>query len=245
MNYEDYRLSLKEWAAGAAAGAGLAALTAYVFYRSLFAFLIFLPVGAFFPLLLKIRQKRKRLERLSAEFKEGIRVLSASLKAGYSVENAFRVSVEELAVLFGEDGLIVREFSYMVYQMGLNRPVEGLLADFGRRSGLEDVKNFAEIFQLAKRSGGHLGAIMDYTAGVIGDKMQVQEDIRTATASRRMEQRIMSCLPYAIVLYIDTASPGFFDVMYTTEAGRVIMTACLVCYAAAMILSWKILRIEV
>ena len=245
MNYEVYRLSAGEWLGGVSAGAGLAALTAYVFYRNLVAFLIFLPFGACVPLIMKKRWKKKRLERLSAEFKEGIRVLSASLRAGYSVENAFRASVEELTALFGEDGLIVREFSYIVSQMSLNRPVESLLADFGRRSGLEDVKNFAEIFQLAKRSGGRLGAIMDYTAGVISDKMQVQEDILTATASRRLEQRVMSCLPYAIVLYVDMTSPGFFDVMYTTEAGRIIMTACLLCYAAAVAVSWKILEIEV
>lgn len=221
------------------------ALTAYVFYRNLKAFLIFLPFGACVPFFMKKQWKKKRLERLSGEFKEGIRVLSASLGSGYSVENAFRASVEELTILFGEEGLIVREFSYIVSQMGLNRPVEGLLADFGRRSGLEDVQNFAEIFQLAKRSGGHLGAIMDYTAGVMGDKMQIQEDIRTATASRRMEQRVMSCLPYAIVLYVDMTSPGFFDVMYTTGAGRAVMTACLLCYGAALVISWRILEIEV
>lgn len=86
---------------------------------------------------------------------------------------------------------------------------------------------------------------MDYTAGVIRDKMQVQEDIRAATASRRLEQSVMSCLPYAIVLYIDSASPGFFDAMYTTGAGRVIMTGCLLCHLAAVAMAWRILRIEV
>lgn len=245
VNYETYTLSFQEWGWCTAAGVGLAALTAYVFYRDLLAFLLFLPFGMGFPFLMKRSFKRKRLERLAEEFKEGIRVLSASLGSGYSVENAFRLSVEELTVMFGEEGLIVKEFSYVVSQMGLNRPVEGLLADFGRRSGLEDVRNFAEVFRLAKRSGGRLGEIMDNTAGVIRDKMQVQEDIRTATASRRMEQRIMSGLPFGIVLYVDLTSPGFFDVMYTTGAGRMVMTVCLGVYLAAVAAAWKILEIEV
>ena len=90
--------------------------------------------------------------------------------------------MEELAALYGEEGLIVREFSYIVSQMGLNRPVEGLLADFGRRSGLEEVRKLrggVSDGQAQRRPAW--GAIMDYTAGVIRDKMQVQEDIRAAT----------------------------------------------------------------
>ncbi len=189
--------------------------------------------------------KRKRLDRLALEFREGIRVLSSSLSSGYSVENAFRLSVEELKALYGPDGLIVKEFSHIVSQMGLNRPVEDLLADLGRRSGLEDVRSFAEVFRLAKRSGGRLGAIMDDTAGVIRDRMQVQEDIRAATAARRLEQRIMSALPFGIVLYVDATSPGFFDVMYTTGLGRAVMTGCLICYLAAAAAAWHILEIEV
>ena len=246
MNYERYRLSPREWALSLLAGAGLAALNAYVFYRSLPAFLLFLPpLTAACPIFLRSHWRRRRLERLAEEFKEGIRVLSASLGSGYSVENAFRLSVEELAALYGEEGLIVREFSYIVSQMGLNRPVEGLLADFGRRSGLEEVRNFAEVFQMAKRSGGRLGAIMDYTAGVIRDKMQVQEEIHTMTASRVFEQKIMNAVPFGIVLYIDFTSPGFFRQMYGLWSGRVIMTLCLLLYGAAVALSRRILAIEV
>lgn len=245
MNYDVYRLSVLEWSACGAVGAAAAGLTAYVFYRSAEAFILFLPMSLLCPLIMKRVFRRKRLERLAMEFREGIRVLSASLGSGYSVENAFRLSLEELTVLYGEEGLIVKEFSYIVSQMGLNRPVEELLSDFGRRSGLEDVRSFAEVFRLAKRSGGRLGAIMDDTAGVIGDKMQVQEDIRAATASRRLEQRVMSGLPFAIVLYVDFTSPGFFEVMYTTLPGRAVMTVCLICYLTAAAAARRILEIEV
>ena len=83
MNYEKYRLSPREWALSLLAGAGLAALNAYVFYRSLPAFLLFLPpLTAACPIFLRSHWRRRRLERLAEEFKEGIRVLSASLGSG-------------------------------------------------------------------------------------------------------------------------------------------------------------------
>ena len=45
--------------------------------------------------------------------------------------------------------------------------------------------------------------------------------------------------------YVDLTSPGFFDVMYTTGAGKMVMTVCLGIYLAAVAAAWKILEIEV
>jgi len=80
---------------------------------------------------------------------------------------------------------------------------------------------------------------------VIGDKVQVKEEILTLTASKRFEQNIMNLIPLIIVLYIDRTSPGFFTLMYTTIIGRIVMTGCLLFYLIALKLSWKILNIEV
>ena len=154
-------------------------------------------------------------------------ILASSLAAGYSMENALKASVEELETLYGRDGLVAREFSYMVQQLGMNRPVEGLLADFARRSGLEDIQSFADVFAVAKRSSGDLGSIMRHTAEVIRDKMQVREEIITLTASRQFEQKIMNLIPFFIVFYVESASPGFFGQMYGTGLGRMLMSGCL------------------
>ena len=51
----------------------------------------------------------------------------------------------------------------------MNRPVELLLADMGRRSGIQDIDQFAR-FCSCKRSGGELTDIISQTAGIIRDK---------------------------------------------------------------------------
>lgn len=209
------------------------------------AFLCLLPFGIFYPFYKKKYLKKKRLEKLSSEFKEGIAVLSSSLSSGYSVENAFSASLKELKILYSEKSLIVQEFQYIVHQLGMNRPVEQLLSDFGKRSGLDDIENFAEVFSAAKRSGGRLSSIMAYTAGIIRDRMEVKEEIRTLTAARRLEQKIMNILPFCIVLYIEAASPGFFDQMYVTMFGRILMTVCLIVYVVSVFMAEKILDIEI
>ena len=79
----------------------------------------------------------------------------------------------------------------------------------------------------------------------IGDKIETAKEIQTLIAAKKLEGRIMDIIPCFIILYIDLSSPGFFDVLYYTLFGRVIMTACLAVYLGAILLSEKIMSIEV
>jgi len=127
----------------------------------------------------------------------------------------------------------------------MNIPIEKALDEFAIRSGLEDIRNFAKVVKIAKRSGGELVSIINQTTSVIGDKIRVKEEILTMTAARRFEQMIMNIIPAAIIIYIDITSPGFFVLMYTTIFGRVIMSICVVLYGVAIVMSQKILDIEI
>lgn len=171
--------------------------------------------------------------------------MAASLSAGYSIENALAASVTELNMLYGSQGMLAAEFADMARQIGLNRTAEQAFENFAERSGIEEIRSFVQVLTVAKRSGGELVAIMSRTADSIRDKIQVHEEIRTMTASRRLEQRIMNLLPFFIIIYIDITSPGFFDLMYTTATGHLLMTGCLAIYIAAIWLSGRILDIGV
>lgn len=246
MRYDQYRMNGKELLAGAAKGVTGSALFAYTFYRSSQVFFWMLPIGIAAGCIMERRRLlEKRFRDLSMQFKESMMILAASLSAGYSVENALAAGVDELMVLYGKDGLITREFIFMVQQIRMNIPVEKVLGDFADRSGLEDVRNFAEVFSVAKRSSGDLGNIMRHTAEVIRDKMQVKEEIITLTASRQFEQKIMNMIPFLLVFYIEGSSPGFFDQMYGTSLGRILMSGCLLVYLVAYGMAKKILSIEI
>ena len=245
MNYDTYILSLREWLVYSLQGILIVGLFSYIFYRSLAVFLIFIPFGIIVPLTKRKELKDKQLLRLNLEFKEGILLLSSFLSAGYSVENAVVSSLRELSALYGVDGLITKEFGQIESQIRMNRSVEQAFLEFALRSGLDDVKNFAEVFSTAKRSGGELVSIISHTADVIRDKVQVRQEILTMTASKQFELKIMNLIPFFIVIYIDFTSPGFFQIMYTTGAGRILMTICMIIYMIAYGAAKRIMEIDI
>ena len=110
-DYRTYRLSFAEWLRYFISAAGAAAAAAYVFYRSFAVFLLFLPAAVLWPFTLRKKLGRKRREALRLQFREGILALSSALESGYSVENAFAASLQDLREMYGEDGMITREFA--------------------------------------------------------------------------------------------------------------------------------------
>ena len=64
------------------------------------------------------------------------------------MENAFAVSLKEMEEIHGNDSMIVREIRLILQKVRMNLTFEEALGDFAERSGLDDVKNFADVFSL-------------------------------------------------------------------------------------------------
>ena len=62
---------------------------------------------------------------------------------------------------------------------------------------------------------------------------------------RQYEQRLMQVIPLAILFYMNQTSPEFFQVLYETGIGRIVMTVCLAVYVIAAALAKRISAIEV
>ncbi len=193
----------------------------------------------------KKEMKKKRERELKKQFLDGIRLMATALQAGYSPENALCEAVKELKKMYVSGAYIIQEFQQMAVQIAVSRNMEVLLMDFGRRSGIDDIQSFAEVFMTAKRSGGDLLVIIRNTVSCIQQKQETLQEIETCLAGKMMEQKIMSLIPLGILAYMNIASPEFLDVMYGNTAGTVIMGICLGIYGAAYIWGRKIVNIEV
>ena len=233
MSLPDYHTALPErkraiWAA--AKGILLAAAADLLFYRRWWMFFPLL-VPAFFYVRYDIEEaRRERRRELRNDFKEALISIASSLRAGSSVENAIPEAARELALRPGGGKDCALEFARMASQMKLSVPPERLMNDFAARSHVEDIEDFAAVFEAGRRSGGNMAAVMRDAASRIAAKIDSEREIETALAAKRYEQRIMSIMPAGIILYVSLTSPGYFDVLYTTVFGMLVMTACLLIY---------------
>ena len=245
IDYRVYRMSLSEWLSAICQAVLLCCALDYLFYRKLWVLVFFTPLGVWYVNGYRQRKLEARKKKLTGEFRELLGCLSVSLRAGYSVENSLLEGEKDLAGMLGKDALILQELAYMNSQIRLSVPVESLLLDLGRRSGIEDIENFAAVFVTGRKMGGNLPSIVRSASAAISDKLDVEREIEASLAAKKYEQRIMSVMPCAIILYMELTSPGYLDVLYTTTLGMLVMTGCLAVYAAAVLWGNSIVKIEV
>ena len=244
-DYGVWKFSGREKAELAGSYLGLCALVSWLFYHSFWAVLPFL---AGFPVFLKkTREKRirERREELLTEFLTGIRAVASALDAGYSMENALGEALKETEKIYGPESVFTEELREMERKRNLNQSMETLWADLGKRSGQEDIENFGEIFQVARRSGGNLKEIIQSTADNITRKTETRREIEVSLASKKMEQKVMSAVPFFILAYVDFGSPEFLEGLYHNALGILIMTACLGLYLVAFFWGRRIVEIEI
>lgn len=244
-DYKKYQFTVGEKVFYYTEGFLLAGVTGYLFYKNIIAVLLLLPLTVAFVKRKRMELARKQQLQLSLEFKESIQAVSAALGAGYSIENSFREALKDMELLYGPQGMITKEIRRIVGKLDINITLEKTLEDLSKRSGLEDIQDFTEVFVTAKRNGGNLVGIIRKAVNTIGEKIEVKREIETLMSARRMEQNIMNLIPFGIILYIKISSKGFMDVLYHNAAGVAIMSVCLILYGVALILSKKIIEIEV
>ncbi|MCD8055047.1 MAG: type II secretion system F family protein [Lachnospiraceae bacterium] len=244
-DYRNYWPSLREWVQYGSLGLLGAVTLAGLFYRSVAALCLLLPVGLCLPLALRGTLAAGRRRQLASQFRDGALAVASALSVGYSAENAWAEAAEEMAVVYGEEGMITQEFRGICRKLALNQNAEEAVEDLARRSGVPEIEQFAQVYGAAKRSSGDLAPILRDTAAILSKRIRLQEEISSLVAAKRLEFAIMSLMPAGILVYINLGSPGFTDPLYQSLAGRVVMTACLGLYALAVWLGLKILSVEV
>ncbi len=218
---------------------------AEVFYSSVIAVVFLLPLLIPIYLRRKRIQEEKRCSELLLEFKECMNSVLTALKAGYSCENAFRESAKDMEFLYGEKSEICQELNLILGGLNSNVPLEILLDEFAKRSGSEEIKDFSEVFMIARKSGGNMTEILQRTMTQIQDRIDVEREISILISSKKLEQIIMDIVPFGIIAYIGLTSRGFFDVLYHNAIGIAVMSGCLTVYITAFCISEKIIAIRV
>ena len=245
-SFETYRPGRREmvfyYLVGSAAGAAIG----WLFYRSLIPSLglCVLPL-LFRSRYLHIRQEQK-LEEINMQFKDVLYAFSDSAASGRQAASAISSARQNLVRIYGEKNLLARAFTEMDLRIRqTNESPEKMLMDFSRECGIEDIRNFIEIYCICIRSGGDREKAIDKAAQIIGEKIGLRQELRSILSQKKLEAVILCSITPLILLFLQLSSSDYTDVLYTTLPGRLIMTLCLLAVGFAALMCLKIMDIRI
>ena len=174
--------------------------------------------------------KKKRMTELTHQFRSFLESLAVSLSSGMNVFDSLAGAYADLQTEFSDNGYMTAE-------------VKEMLASLGERSGNDDIKNFATVFEICYRTGGNLKEVVQRTNGIISERIEIKEEIETLMTSNKTQFTAMMVIPVVIILLMRVMSSTFAQ-SFASPLGIVAMTIAIAIFYAAYVMGQKICNIE-
>ncbi len=211
----------------------------YFFMQSPVFMIIGILIGVAIPnFILKARYKM-RIRKFNDQLLDAINMLSSCIKGGLSLLQGMEVLVEEMpAPISQELGLVVRE-----NRMGI--PLEECLSRLDKRMGIDELSLVVNALMVARETGGELPKVFSRLTVTIRDNRKLRESIKTLTLQGRMQGVIMSFLPIAFVAWVLSVNKHHFDIMFSSDLGRMLLIIAVVLQVVGMLLIRIFSKIEI
>lgn len=243
-DYNVYNLSLTERLLGFLIGFAGGFAVMYIFFRVAVMSLVlglFTGILAQKPFQNMLLQKRKRT--LLLQFKDLLEALAASYSAGLNTRAAFEDAYQDLANVYGVKADITQELQIILVGMSNNFIIEDLLFDFAKRSGLEDIENFANVFAVSNRQGANIRKVVSDSRDIISDKIEIEMEINTLLSGNKNQLNIMIVMPLVIMLSL--SSMGTMSAVTNNFVNVVVKIGVLILFAIAYMMGRKIVDIKI
>lgn len=209
--------------------------------------IVFCVVGAITgKLFLPMRTKQiieKKRKTLNSQFRDMLEGLTTSLGAGKNVPDSFISIKEDLINQYNEDALIVKEVNTILNGLQNNINIEDLLMDFGKRSGINEISNFANVFKVCYRKGGNIKDVIKNTHEILSGKMEINEEVMTTISSSKLNLNIMTVMPVFMIAAIKMMSPDF-AANFATPSGVAATIAAIFVFIISYLIGKKIMVIK-
>lgn len=137
------------------------------------------------------------------------------------------------------------EFRRMGDSLLLGNDLQDVLDDAVLRVELPDFTFFAVCVLLQRESGGSVVEALENLSGIIRARRDLGLKARALTAEGRLSGLILSLLPFIIVAMLYATNRPYVEVLFLTEAGRMLLWVALGMLVLGMLAIRHLARLEV
>ena len=190
------------------------------------------------PLLLRAAKKR-RDDRFVVQLVDALGSMSNSLKAGFSLPQAFDLIAREM------EPPIRQEFGLLTQEMRLGVPMDRALASLLARMPGQDLDLIVTSIDVSREVGGNLTEVFQNIAATIRERQRVEGKIKMLSAQGRLQGLIMTGLPIFIMGFLSAFYPDYIAPLFEERLGWLLLGAAGTMLVIGGFVIHKILAIDV
>ena len=143
------------------------------------------------------RRRRARRRSVAADqIADAVTAMSAGLRAGLSLPQAFAYARDE-----AEEPLRT-DLAALVDGIETGTPITEALEGWADAQGSEDARLIAGVLDLHRQSGGELPVVLDGLAGTLRERRAAHREVRALTAQARLSGVILGMLPIGFFAFL-------------------------------------------
>ena len=217
---------------------GLGFLTQFLVNRFLVSVVVVL-LAAFVPLLVLNVAVNSRRHRFEAQLPDVLTMISSSLRAGWGVQQALELVVQEAGPPAAQ------EFRRVQTETRLGMPIEEALQKMADRLQSEDYQSAVTAIIIQREVGGNLAEVLDIVAKTVRDRASLRRQISALTAEGRLSAYILVLLPILLALFLASTRPEYMLPFVTTTMGAFMAVTGVLLMIIGSFWLFRVTRIEV
>jgi len=196
-------------------------------------------ITLFLPGVMVNMKKKKRSAGMTEQLPEALNIISSGLRAGFSFPQAVSVVVREM------EGPLTTEFSRLLRENRLGKPMDEALQDLIGRIENEDLEMLVTALLIQRQVGGNLAEVLDSISHTIRERVRIKGEIKSLTAEGRMSAVILSLLPVAVAVIISMLNPEYIATLIEEPIGIFMIIGAVIMMFIGILFIRKIVAIDV
>jgi len=195
-------------------------------------------LGAMLPLCWWLFKRTRRLDAMRKVLPETLELLSDSVRAGQTLEQATELVAEQ-----GPKPLN-KEFDYCASQLRLGHSPVAVLRKMARRVPLAEFKIFSTAVVVHRQTGGNLGLLAQRLAGSARDRSEFHGHVRAVTAGHRMSVVALTVGTVVAMAILASLQPEYLKSFVEHPLGYPLLVISAVLQVTGVVWVSRILRVN-
>ena len=182
---------------------------------------------------------RRRRVRFTRQLPDALKLLSGTLRAGYSLMQGVETMANEVGDPMGS------EMKRVLAEARLGRGLDDALNDMAARLGSPDFDWTVMAIGIQREVGGNLAELLETVSETMTARERLRREVKALTAEGRMSAIVIGILPIALGLLMFVINPTYMAPLIHTAAGKAMTVVAAVMAVIGFYWMKKTVEIEI
>ena len=196
-------------------------------------------IGYYFYDIYLILYNRRRKKKIKNDMLRAVIIMGNAFKAGKSTLQAVEIASLELP------NPISIEFKKIYQDLSFGISSDVAFSRFARRVNLEEARYISSSLTILNKTGGNIIAVFASIEKTLFEKKKLEEDLKNSTSASNLVVKVLTVIPIFFVMIVYLLSPTYFNPLFETTLGLMLLALILVMFIVYTYLLNRIMKVKV